>query len=244
MVRTTLVSLLTCTLCSIDAGAQSSGSGQRKAASLRAASLKVTLVTQKREYNVGDLWICKFKATVTAASNQPLTIRAWSQFFADYHVIPEFHGPLENSKLSDVLATGGQIWRDGAPVVLWNAPQAAVFSRASLMVVPSGASETTTFHHSFGGALKPGRFRKKLWFAIVVEPSPNQYMLLFSQKPTDIEFVADGDEIDFDTFTKQYDEWYTTKTVELHDEMPVVSKPASQSGDQGSKPPHRSEPMP
>jgi hypothetical protein len=57
----------------------------------------------------------------------------------------------------------------------------------------------TTFRHDFGSGLKPGKFRHKIWFAVVVEPSPGKYMLLFSREPTDVELTVEGKEIDFDT---------------------------------------------
>jgi hypothetical protein len=73
-------------------------------------------VTEKRQFRVGETWDYTFTATVAAPQDEPLTIRAWTQFFADYEVIPDFHGPPAEASLSDVLATGGQIWREGAPI--------------------------------------------------------------------------------------------------------------------------------
>jgi hypothetical protein len=47
--------------------------------------------------------------------DDPLTIRAWTRFFAGYEAISEDHGPVSDSNFSDVFATGGQIWRGGVP---------------------------------------------------------------------------------------------------------------------------------
>jgi hypothetical protein len=152
-----------------------------------------------------------------------LTIRAWDQFFADYAVVPEIHGQVADTKLSDVLSTGGQIWRDGKPVVLWNAPDASVFGKTRQKVLAAGESATTTFRHNFGSALKPGQFRRKLWFAVVVEPSQGEYMLLFSREPTDVEFIVEGEEIDFDTWLRQRREWDKTRSFIFHDEFTLSS---------------------
>jgi hypothetical protein len=183
------------------------------------ASLTVMPVTEKRQYKVGEQWDYTFTATVAAPKDEPLTIRAWTRFFAEYEVVPEVHGPLADSRLSDVLATGGQIWRDGVPVVLWNAPAPKVFSQCSRTVVAAGKSTTTTFRHNFGAGLKPGRFHQKLWFAVVVEPSPQRYMLLFSREPTDVEFVVEGEPIDFDTYFEQRNEWDKTRNFKFHTEL-------------------------
>ena len=143
------------------------------------ASLTVSAITRKREYIVGEEWVYTFKATATASQDKPLKVRAWSRFFAAYDVIPEYHGPLTDSTLSDVLATGVHIWRDGLPVVLWNAPDSSVFTKTPQMTIAAGQTASATFKHNFGAGLKPGNFQYKLWFASVVEPSPEKHMLLF-----------------------------------------------------------------
>lgn len=183
------------------------------------ASLIVLPVTEKRQFKIGEQWDYTFTSTVAARKDEPLTIRAWTRFFAAYDVVPGVHGPLADSKLSDVLATGGQIWRDGVPVVLWNAPDPEVFSQCSRTVVAAGKSTTTTFRHNFGAGLKPGRFHQKLWFAVVVEPSPQRYMLLFSREPTDVEFVVEGEPVDADTYFKQRSEWDKTRNFKFHTEL-------------------------
>lgn len=183
------------------------------------ASLIVKPVTEKRQYKTGEVWDYTFTATVTADKHTPLTIRAWTRFFADYEVVPGAHGPLGDCTLSDVLATGGQIWRNGDPVVLWNAPDPKVFSQCSRTVVAAGKSTTTTFRHSFGAGLKPGRFHHKLWFAVVVEPSPQRYMLLFTREPTELEFVVEGDPIEFETYIKLRSEWDEARNLQFHTEL-------------------------
>lgn len=75
---------------------------------------------------------------------------------------------------------------------------------------------SVTFNHHFGSAGKPGRFRQKLWFAIVVEPSPNKFMLLFAREPIDVEFVVQGAEIDFDSHLKKSKEWFNRNGDKLH----------------------------
>ena len=194
----------------------------------KSASLTVSPVTEKREYKVGEQWLYTFKATVAAPKDHPLTIRAWTRFFADYEVIPDLHGPLVDCRLSDVLATGGQIWRDGVPVVLWNAPNPEVFRKTSRTVVASGTTAAATFKHNFGAALKPGRFRRKLWFAVVVEPSPGKFMSLISREPIEVEFTVEGKEIDFDTYVKKRREWDKARSFELHDEITLRGRAESQ----------------
>jgi hypothetical protein len=213
MTRTLLLALVASVLGLCDVSAQTKVHTERESASLSISSL-----TKKHAYKVGEQWAYTFKATVTAPKNDPLTIRAWTRFYAAYDVVPEVHGQLDDSKLSDVLATGGQVWRDGVPVVLWNVPDPKVFSRTTKTVVEPGKTAITTFKHNFGSAVKAGRFRRKLWFAIVVEPSPKRYMLLYSRDPTDVEFTAEGEEIDFDTYISQRREWDKTRSFKFHDE--------------------------
>jgi len=190
----------------------------------RTASLSVSAITKKCEYNVGEEWVYTFKATATAPQDMPLKIRAWSQFYAAYDVIPEYHGPLADSTLSDVLATGGQIWRDGLPVVLWNAPDPKVFTKTRQTTIAAGKTASATFKHNFGARLKPGNSKYKLWFAIVVEPSPEKYMLLFCREPTEVEFTVEGEELDFDTYLKQRREWDKTREFQFHDEFSLRAK--------------------
>lgn len=190
----------------------------------QAASLAVSAITTKREYNVGEQWVYEFKATVAAPQDGPLTVRAWTRFFAAYDVFPEYHGPLDDSKLSDVLATGGQIWRDGIPVVLWNAPDPKVFNTTAQTNVAAGKTASATFKHNFGAALKSGRFKYKLWYAVVVEPSPGKYMLLFSREPIVVEFTVEGEEIDFDTYLKQKREWDKSRDFQFHDELTLLAE--------------------
>ena len=193
----------------------------------QAASLTVSAVTKQREYNVGEQWVYTFKATVTAPQDKPLKIRAWTNFFAAYDVVPDFHGPLADSKLSDVLTTGGQIWRDGIPVVQWNTPDRKVFTEATQTTIPAGKTVSATFKHNFGGAVKPGLFKYKLWFAIVVEPSPEKYMLLFCREPTQVEFAVEGNELDFDTYLKKKREWDRSRDFQLHDELTIRAEDES-----------------
>jgi hypothetical protein len=181
----------------------------------------VELVSDKREYKTGEQWVVELKATATAPAGGPLTIRAWSRFFANYDVIPDAHGPIGEANLSDVLSTGGQVWRDGVPVVVWNAPDRAVFGNAAQTKVPAGSNVSVTFNHNFGSARKPGRFRQKLWFAIVVEPEPSHFMLLFAREPVDIEFVVQGPEIDSDSSLKQTTDWFKRNRHKLHDSQSI-----------------------
>lgn len=95
----TLVFLVVGTFCLSDVSAQSSSRNQRTG-----PSFAVELISKKREYNVGEQWVGELKATATAQANGPMTIRAWSRFFADYDVVPEAHGPIGDANLSDVRA--------------------------------------------------------------------------------------------------------------------------------------------
>jgi len=109
MVRVLMLALIVCALDVCDVHAEAEARTQRQA-----ASLTVSAITKKREYKVGEPWFDTFHTTA-AAPKDYLTIRAWTRFFADYEAIPEDHGPLSDFKFSDVLATGGQIWRGGVP---------------------------------------------------------------------------------------------------------------------------------
>lgn len=183
----------------------------------------VELISKQREYQTGEQWVIEVKATATAPVIEPLTIRAWSHFFGEYDVIPDKHVPIGDANLSDVLATGGQIWRDGVPVVLWNVPDPKVFGKSSETKVPAGTSVSVNFNHLFGGALKAGRFRQKIWFAIVIEPSPNRFMLLFSRQPIDVEFVVQGPDVDIETQGKYLKEWYKHNEGKLHNRHSILS---------------------
>src|SRR5579863_9167431 len=146
MIRT-LVFLVVGTFCLADANAQSTPPNQRMG-----PTFTVELVSKKREYETGEQWVGELKATATAPTDEPLTIRAWSRFFANYEVIPDAHGPIAEANLSDVPSTGGQVWRDGVPVVLWNAPDPDVFGKTARTKVPAGSNVSVTFTHHFGCA--------------------------------------------------------------------------------------------
>ena len=192
-----------------------------------APRLTVELITRKREFKTGEPWFMELKATVSAEADTPLTIRAWTHFFADYAVIPEFHGPFDEATLSDVLSTGGQIWRDGEAVVMWNAPDPKIFRRAAETRVAAGGEVSANFYHSFGWGLKPGHFRHKLWFAVVTEPKPNTFMLLFARQPIDVTFNVVGKEIKYDSsFQKKLDEWLRTEGLKkCHNSQHVIDPP-------------------
>lgn len=187
-----------------------------------APQFTVEVITKKREFRTGEPWVIELKAVASAPSDHPLQIRAWSRFFAEYDVVPECHGPIDESNLSDVLSTGGQVWRDGAPVVLWNAPNAEVFGKAKQTTLAPNSDISATLCHDFGVALKAGRFRRKAWFAIVIEPSPNKFMLLFARTPVDITFIADGEEITFESFAKQQTQREKKVGIKLHDRQTIA----------------------
>jgi len=216
MIRTLVYTLIASLFGLCDTHAQSEVRAERQSAALSISSL-----TRKQTYEVGEPWAYTFKATVTAPMDKSLTIRAWKCFFADYDVVPHIHGPLDNSTLSDVLATGGQVWREGVPVVLWNAPDPRVFSQTAKTVLEAGKTATTTFKHGFGSAVRAGQYRRRIWFAVVVEPMPGRYMLLYSREPTDVEFTVEGEEIDFDTYIRQRKEWDKTRSFKFHAELPL-----------------------
>ena len=215
MLRCVVCSLVSLTLLPFVANGQVNSERKRAA-----PSLTVELISPKREYKVGEQWVGELKATANSGA-EPLTIRAWSRFFGEYQVIPEIHGPIEEANLSDVLSAGENIWRDGEPVVLRNSPVQKIFNKASRTKVQAGTDVNITFNHHFGSALKAGRFRRKLWFAIVVEPVPNESMLLFAREPIDVEFVVRGEEIDSDTASKQSVEWFKLNGRRLHTSFSV-----------------------
>lgn len=211
-----LVFLIVGTLCLTDANAQSRPKNLRIG-----PTFTVEMISKNREFKTGEQWVGEFKATATAPATEPLTIRAWSRFFANYDVIDEVYGPIGEATLSDALSTGGQVWRNGEPVVLWNAPVPTIFGKAAQTKVAAGSNVSATFTHHFGSAGKPGRFRQKVWFAIVVEPSPNRFMLLFAREPVDVEFVVQGAEIDGESTIKRAGEWLTRNRDKLHDSQSI-----------------------
>jgi hypothetical protein len=201
----------------------------------RSPRLTVELITKKREFKPGEHWFVELKATAFAADDTPLKIRAWTRFFADYVVIPELHGSFDEATLSDVLSTGGQIWRGGEGVIQWNLPDPQIFKRAAETKVAAGGNVSANFYHSFGGGLKAGHFRQKLWFAVVTEPRPNTFMLLFARQPIDVTFDVVGEEITFDSYRKKFDEWLRAEGFKCHDSHHVIDpqkdrSPGSSSG--------------
>ena len=192
-------------------------------------TLQVSLVEKKDAYGVGEPWVCRLRATVTAGQlKDSLTVRAWGTFFGDYEAsasVPDVFGPFGEITLSDLLAGGGQIWRDGELVVQWNQPIAEVFRDSKSTSIPKGTQATTDFYHNFGGAVKAGTFRTKIWYAVVVELSPGKFMLLFARKPLDLTFHVTGEQVlDLDAMVKMFEVWRVENKITLHRDFPVANK--------------------
>jgi hypothetical protein len=187
----------------------------------------VSVVDKKDTYGVGEPWVCRLRATVTAGHfNEQLTVRAWGTFFADYEAsasTPDIFGPIDDTTLSDLLAGGGQIWRAGELVVHWNQPVADVFRDSKRTSIPKGTQATTLFYHDFGGAMQAGTFRTKIWYAVVVEPTPGEFMLLFARKPIDLTFQVKGEQVlDLDTMNSVLEDWRNENKIKLHRDLPVA----------------------
>jgi len=190
-------------------------------------TFEVSLIEKKDAYGVGEPWVCKLRATVTAGHlKESLIVRAWGRFFGDYDASTsarDVFGPFDDITLSDVLAGGGQIWRDGTLVVHWNQPVAEIFREAKTTSIPKGTQATSVFYHDFGAAMKAGSFRTKIWYAVVIEPSPGNFMLLFARKPLDLTFQVKGEQVlDLDSMNRVFEDWRNENKIKLHRDLPVA----------------------